>query len=729
MSSSGLISAPFCAPITTAHRHFGQQRAGGGGYHGRGGGGGTGSLSPGAQHQRIREENRQNRHLSSGGNFSSSPGPSSSSSVVNEGSSSSQGGLSSSVLPPQPGPVGSLEDVAPLTTHAPKRGLCPFSKQRTIKSNTKAIRQVLQQGPPEGMPLPAVARELPDEVLETMEEGLRSFVQTTDPKKETFEIVPPPGGAGGPPWIRLASQVENFVPAAPPQPNFNPRRPTSPIAPPPAPPQANHVPKNASKPPAGAGSVSGDEDDESAQHTRTPATPAEKPPLKTQAAVMLRAKRAQVTVNSREVPEPLDLLELVGAHEELPGCLIFNAVPNTWEQEIIGYNRPTRILRADKVCALVKELGADAVLRGHKVFASIHPAYAPYLVHRDERGLPYADDSQLPRVEEYDVMRAARFVTVDSFTPLHHLARVVKDVSSQDLMHILLCAPDLFQFDSDTETTAVKFILEDRHIPVEFMLKSEEELYKIINDNTTIINNHNCKNFEKMRARRFRKLAHVALYFKANPKLSCSHPAVLAYLLFDCMGNREIPSAKLVECLPPGPKNVAAPMIPFLKCYPHLFKVYEHAAKRFTVLRADVDGPPLPDDLIHGDSDAVIVDMIKQILLEKDSNMLPIHTLQQKIPFFVIQKINERSLKKKKKSELRSFLEDHPDDFFCGIVPEVNPTDPQVRAKISGVVVGEVGGELAGSAGRSAGVASRPTLGDRQHLFASGRTTTPPIRT
>lgn len=188
------------------------------------------------------------------------------------------------------------------------------------------------------------------------------------------------------------------------------------------------------------------------------------------------------------------------------------------------------------------------------------------------------------------------------------------------------------------------------------------------------------------------------------------------------MGNREIPSAKLVECLPPGPKAVAAPMIPFLKCYPHLFKVYEHAAKRFSVLRADIEGPPLPDDLIEGDSDAVIVDMIKQICLEKDSNMLAIHTLQQKIPFFVIQKINERSLKKKKKSELRSFLEDHPDDFFCGIIPEINATDPQVRAKISGLVVGEVRSEEI----RMVSSTRVPTLGDRQHLFASGRTPTPP---
>lgn len=527
----------------------------------------------------------------------------------------------------------------------------------TPEAAFKLIREILERGPKEGMPLPAVARKLPDVVLETMEEGLRAFVLGTPGSSEVMELVTAgntvggfaPASSSGTVLLKLllhpsemsvsqatlaakmaatASQQLSTLsaPLAPPAPKLSvtgihnasvggpAQSPLPPVTslkgsstvslhatapqqqspfPPPPPPGGKAAPSNI--PPApGAPSAARvvavtDEEQEryaegcyaaqlvldgaasglvvglqkggklpyfvSLEGLYTPSKPDPFLPLADNQRRTKPANDYRVGEGWRVVTDPEALESCVKLMQIAPGPHLppMHAIIKGWQGDLefaedgdephttASQTRPARVLQRDGIVSKVGRDGARAMLDMYDVYALRSNSF-PALT---------AGTGTVGCVEEYDLMRVARHIGVETATPLAELLPRVENSTPHDALHVLLSAPALFELDNPHNPTSVRYIVDPRYLPSELVLTDEQRAACEMQCRQSAAEFKKGISRDKARAkyglRRMKAVTHIR---KFGLESFCD-PYVLAYIVHDGLtsygGNGPFDISKLHE--------------------------------------------------------------------------------------------------------------------------------------------------------------------------------------
>ena len=611
------------------------------------------------------------------------------------------------------------------------------------------IVQVLAAGPKEGLPLPLVARELPDEVLETMEEGLKGFVQA---ESNTFRLArtvksnlihlqllntqsmgmaPPPPSP--PPGALFPSKAPTTSSGATsPSSSTNPPKP---VEHPPNPPAVKVSPRSPGGGPRTVQDTVGGTPDEPIYdpmqnrlfgqlvgysfYKKTAnaikverGTPVMTPkagvfhpiqrlwPVKLILDVALERKcirlgermslSAKMTrLNRSDVPSDQmsesDLaisfeavITAAELHKSHPGCVLMYGVPKQWTTDALS-GVPLNILTADEIVKLVDTKGAQAVLSTHDVLACAHPSY-PYLAAGASRVSNTAATQE--GVEEYDLLRVARFVAVEEFTPFPELIAAAREITSHDLLHVILSAPDLFVVNDFAAATGVKFKLDERYIPDERRNMTREEVQKRILEIAQILTTneagqHQLKTRLPMKKERRRLKQALAIY--EHGLVSMLDYNVAAMALFDQLGPEPHTQDDLEMKLPKQLQEITfLANLKFLQAFPNLFRVYEIPPNLVVQCLDAFREDAAPENRV---SPEMLLDLVKTSLCEcaayaSKENRDPYETsIIARLPKFAKDRV------KKEYGNLANFCKRYPSNFEIIEPTEKFHSDRMLRLK------------------------------------------------
>lgn len=286
-------------------------------------------------------------------------------------------------------------------------------------------------------------------------------------------------------------------------------------------------------------------------------------------------------------------------------------------------------------------------------YVRVHPNFAQR-VGRKAAGRYAAE-----QVEDYDAFRLARFLTTDGFVPLRDLHDAAQCLS-YPIFHVVISFPALFKYDA--ALFSVQYTVQPKYFPNAMVETPLEELVTRIDvmqervselgaDKTALRINRKLWTKAHNTKMQLRKLL-AARYVRAHPTGSVfmDHD-VLAMLCFDAL-----PLDKPVEVtelrttyLPPHAFDAFFGLWNhhFLEKFPHLFYIYQVKPPEYLVQRADA---PRPDEFALAD-DTPLEDLAKLVFdFAKRRNMqhsrpTPSGTLTIAMPLHLRRYIAERGLR------------------------------------------------------------------------------------